>query len=194
MFRAHVLIITRSKLHYTASGIITLIGVMIKLIVKQILCIKLVKYWDKYTEMHGQQNVKINSFVYCRAFFYKMCNSALFGPHYSHLARIYYSQLLGLHSSPFDFLLRLQILCCVDGWNIPYIFLNSPFLYRNLAFMYRSRISLCKICFPTFKVTLNHLILTIYVTGGGLNSWPHSYLVTLSSIFFPVGVCNALIL
>ena len=30
-----------------------------KLIVKQkILCIKLVNYWDKYTEMHGQQNVK----------------------------------------------------------------------------------------------------------------------------------------
>jgi len=29
-----------------------------KIIVKQILCIKLVKYWDKYTEMHGQQNVK----------------------------------------------------------------------------------------------------------------------------------------
>jgi len=25
---------------------------------KQILCIKLVKYRDKYTEMHGQQNVK----------------------------------------------------------------------------------------------------------------------------------------
>jgi len=23
-----------------------------------ILCIQLVKYWDKYTEMHGQQNVK----------------------------------------------------------------------------------------------------------------------------------------
>jgi len=29
-----------------------------KLIVKQILCIKLVNYWDKYTEMHGQQNIK----------------------------------------------------------------------------------------------------------------------------------------
>jgi len=29
-----------------------------KLIVKQIFCVKLVKYWDKYTEMHGQQNVK----------------------------------------------------------------------------------------------------------------------------------------
>ena len=27
---------------------------------KQILCIKLVKLWDKYTEMHGQQNVKKN--------------------------------------------------------------------------------------------------------------------------------------
>jgi len=32
----------------------------IKPIVKQILCIKLVKYWDKYTEMHGQQNDKYN--------------------------------------------------------------------------------------------------------------------------------------
>ena len=30
MFRAHVLIIRRSKLHYTASGIITPIGVMIQ--------------------------------------------------------------------------------------------------------------------------------------------------------------------
>ena len=30
----------------------------IKLIVKQILCIILVKYWDKYTELHGQQNDK----------------------------------------------------------------------------------------------------------------------------------------
>jgi len=62
MFRAHVLIIRRSKLHYTASGIITPIdGHLVhetatyrcarnmyrhelKLIVKQILCIKLVKY------------------------------------------------------------------------------------------------------------------------------------------------------
>ena len=43
MFRAHVLIVGRSKLHYTASGTITPIGVMIP---------------DKYTEMHGQQNVK----------------------------------------------------------------------------------------------------------------------------------------
>jgi len=23
------------------------------------MCIKFVKYWDKYTEMHGQRNVKI---------------------------------------------------------------------------------------------------------------------------------------
>jgi len=38
MFRAHVLIIRQSKLHYTASGIITPIGV--------------------YTEMRGQKNVK----------------------------------------------------------------------------------------------------------------------------------------
>jgi len=43
MFRANVLIIRRSKLPYTATGIITPIGVMIP---------------DKYTEMHGQQNVK----------------------------------------------------------------------------------------------------------------------------------------
>jgi len=43
MFRAHVLIIMRSKLQYTASGIVTAIGVMIpeawnKLIVKQKFC------------------------------------------------------------------------------------------------------------------------------------------------------------
>ena len=55
MFRAHVLIIRRSKLLYTASGIITPIGGRL---VHEILCFKLVKYSDKYTEMHGQQNVK----------------------------------------------------------------------------------------------------------------------------------------
>ena len=50
MFRAHFLIIRRSKLHYTVSGIITPICARnmyrheIKLIVKQILCIELVKY------------------------------------------------------------------------------------------------------------------------------------------------------
>jgi len=38
MFREHALIISKSKLYYTASGIITPIGV-----VKQIVCIKLVK-------------------------------------------------------------------------------------------------------------------------------------------------------
>ena len=93
MFRAHVLIIRRSKLYYTASGIITPIGgytttyrcddtrgYIIQFLppddehmcskhVKawnktycktKILCIKLVNCWDKYTEMHGQQNAKIN--------------------------------------------------------------------------------------------------------------------------------------
>jgi len=37
----------------------------IKLIVKQILCINLVNYRDKYTEMHGQQNVKKINTAYC---------------------------------------------------------------------------------------------------------------------------------
>ena len=37
MFRTHVLIIRRSKLHYTASGIITL---------KQVTGLKLLKYFD----------------------------------------------------------------------------------------------------------------------------------------------------
>ena len=87
MFRAHVLNIRRSKLHYTASGIITAIGGRLvhhtrgcviqfwppddehmcskhveawnKTYCKtKILCIKLVNYRDKYTEKHGQQNVK----------------------------------------------------------------------------------------------------------------------------------------
>ena len=34
-----------------------------KLIIKKNLCIKLVNYWD-YTEMHGQQNIKIKC-IYC---------------------------------------------------------------------------------------------------------------------------------
>ena len=71
-FEHHVLIVRRSKLYYTVSGIITLIGgrpvhglseAWNKLIIKQILWIKLVNYWDKYTEMHGQQNIKINKDV-----------------------------------------------------------------------------------------------------------------------------------
>jgi len=81
MFRAHVLIIRMSKLHYTASGIITPAhvhetatymcddtrGCVMQFwppddehmcskhvqawnkFVKQIFCISLVKYWDKYT-------------------------------------------------------------------------------------------------------------------------------------------------
>jgi len=40
MFRVHVLIISRSKLYYTSSGIITPVG------------------GRPYTKMHGQQNVK----------------------------------------------------------------------------------------------------------------------------------------
>jgi len=54
MFRAYVLIIRRSKLHYTASGIIKSIGG--RLVHGLTEWIKLVKHWDKYTEMHGQQN------------------------------------------------------------------------------------------------------------------------------------------
>jgi len=30
----------------------------------KILCIKLVKYWDKYTAMHGQQNVKKKNYMF----------------------------------------------------------------------------------------------------------------------------------
>ena len=33
----------------------------------KILCTKLVKYWDKYTEMHGQQNVKNVSVLHLHA-------------------------------------------------------------------------------------------------------------------------------
>jgi len=68
MFRAHVLIISRSKLYYTASGIITPIGGRLvhmcskhveaynKLIIKQKFC---ASSW-LITEMDGQQNVKIS--------------------------------------------------------------------------------------------------------------------------------------
>jgi len=55
-----VLIIRRSKLYYTASGIITPVGKT------KILHINLVNYEDKYTEMHGQQNVKKKTVVSSR--------------------------------------------------------------------------------------------------------------------------------
>ena len=50
MFRAHVLIIKKSKLHYTASGIITPIGGR--------LIHKLVFYSSTITMMHGPINVR----------------------------------------------------------------------------------------------------------------------------------------
>jgi len=48
----------------------------------KILCIKLVNYWDKYTEMHGQQNVKIrclcHSYVWRDAYsYYNLINKTL---------------------------------------------------------------------------------------------------------------------
>ena len=88
MFRAHVLIIRRSKLHYTASGVMTPVGgrrahetatyrvwwyqrlyntiltswwwahvletcrgMKYTYCKTKILCIKLIKYWDKYTKV-----------------------------------------------------------------------------------------------------------------------------------------------
>jgi len=56
MFRAHVLIIKRSKLHYTASGINKPIGGRLVHGLR-----------DKQSEMHDQQNVKKNyshNFIY----------------------------------------------------------------------------------------------------------------------------------
>jgi len=58
-----VLVIRRSKLYYTASGIFKLCrwpsGAQVGRGLKQNknVCIKLVNYED-YTEMHGQQNIK----------------------------------------------------------------------------------------------------------------------------------------
>ena len=53
MFRAHVLIIRKSKLHYTASGIIKPIGGRLRRPHTG------ASIW-LITEMHGQQNVKKN--------------------------------------------------------------------------------------------------------------------------------------
>ena len=47
-----------------------------KLIVKQkILCIKLVNYWDKYTEMHGQQNTKTLALVVFEMYPFMFCTT-----------------------------------------------------------------------------------------------------------------------
>jgi len=54
MFRAHVLIIRKSKLHYTASGIITPIGVMqFWLPDDKHMCSKHVEAWNK---TYGETN------------------------------------------------------------------------------------------------------------------------------------------
>jgi len=59
MFRAHVLIVRRSQLYYTASGIITPIG-------------------GRPTEMHGQQNIKICFIMFIKYPVYKaIANYAL---------------------------------------------------------------------------------------------------------------------
>jgi len=50
MFRAHVLETCR--------------GMKWNLSWNKILCIKLVKYWVQYTEMHGQQNIETFRFAY----------------------------------------------------------------------------------------------------------------------------------
>ena len=56
MFRAHVLIVRRSKLYYTASGIITPIGGRS--------VHGTATYIDKYIEMHGQQNIEKKKHIY----------------------------------------------------------------------------------------------------------------------------------
>ena len=88
MFQAHVIIIRRSKLHYTASGIITHISddllMMstcarnmkrheIKLIAKQILCINLVIYWDAWSTKR-QNTVTLSN---TRSVHSETCNTVL---------------------------------------------------------------------------------------------------------------------
>jgi len=75
-FEAHVLIIRRSKLYYRrlcnailtswwwTRALETCRGMKYTYCKTKTLCIKLVSYWDKYTEMQGQQNVKSQRCVY----------------------------------------------------------------------------------------------------------------------------------
>ena len=68
-----MLIIRRSELYYTASGIITRIGgrsvrgtaTYTCDDTRGIKCIKLVNYQDKYTEIYGRQNIKKKIIVSC---------------------------------------------------------------------------------------------------------------------------------
>jgi len=57
MFRAHVLIILTSW--WWAHVLETCRGMKLTYCKTKILCIRLVNYWDKYTGMQGQQNIKI---------------------------------------------------------------------------------------------------------------------------------------
>jgi len=63
----------------------------------KILCIKLVNYWDKYTEMHGMQNIEISNGHVHKGVFPEICSlfsgsdfSIMIDPYLSSLAPVTY--------------------------------------------------------------------------------------------------------
>jgi len=86
-FKHHVLIIRRSKLHYTASGIITQVWWYLKLIVKQILCIKLVKYWDIYWDARSTKCQNLNMSIHLHLSLRLLRSGVVLPPHHTSLCR-----------------------------------------------------------------------------------------------------------
>ena len=64
MFRAHVLIVRRSKLHYTASGIITPIGNMIRCVIQSLII-----------QSTQTEHIKLKSSYFI--FYYMLCSDVL---------------------------------------------------------------------------------------------------------------------
>jgi len=137
-----MLIIRRSKLHYTDDTI------------------KLVNYWDKYTEMHGQQNVKkFNScFIYGWADVIRHSYS-----HYLHLST-------GLHPWTSFITNKLHLFAFVwDYYNMFHLFILAIFrehwytkdiLTVCVSFLY---ISAPWKCLQNIAETFNSIYMYIYV-------------------------------
>jgi len=99
--------------------------------VRQILCIKLVKYRDKYTEMHGQQNVSI-FIVNCPRYNIDNCHMPL-------ELNCKYNRKLNCNYP------RGNCFCCVFGsrmFIVTFLQLSKPYLHSDRR--YECRYFYCK--------------------------------------------------
>jgi len=142
-----------------------------------VFCIKLVNYWDKYTEMYGQQNVKIWSSVhlsFCILLTRHSCSSSC-NRHWSNICieRVSYN-ILGT-----KMLVRMWTNVSTTKYLQHYIA-----GWRNSGSVLQVVIDLALLLYPHIKITLNFVILPLYIS---LPLWhyqqPHFILLSFNHIY-----------